>query len=79
MPRFTKSELLRLQKKYKTDAEIGRNFNITRQYIHFLRKLYAIPPIPGARTVFPPPRITRDEFVRLQKKYHSDKAIAEKV
>lgn len=79
MPRFSKEELIQLQKKYKTDAAIGKRFDITRQYIHFMRKLYDIPPIPGARTVFPPPRITKNEFIRLQKRLGSDKAIAKKV
>ncbi len=79
MPRFSKSELLNLQKKFKTDAEIGKKFGITRQAVHIIRKFYGIPPIPGARTVFPPPRITRDELIKLQKKFITDKAIGEKI
>ena len=50
MPRFSKSELIKLQKKLKTDAEIGKKFGITRQAVHTMRKFYGILPIPGART-----------------------------
>ena len=38
MPRITKSQLIKLQKKFKTDAAIGEQFGITRQAIHQLRK-----------------------------------------
>ncbi len=79
MPRFSKKELLKLQKKFKTDAAIGKNFGITRQYVQILRKRYDIPPIPGARTVFPPPRFTEKELLRLQKKFKTDRAIGKKL
>ncbi|HEX7510535.1 MAG TPA: hypothetical protein VF335_04495 [Chitinivibrionales bacterium] len=42
MARITKSELIRLQKKFKTDARIGEEFDITRQAVHQLRKKYGI-------------------------------------
>lgn len=43
MARITKAELIKLQKKYKTDAAIGAQFGITRQAVHQLRKKYGIP------------------------------------
>jgi DNA invertase Pin-like site-specific DNA recombinase len=42
MARISKSELIRLQKKLKTDAKIGEVFGITRQAVHQLRKKYGI-------------------------------------
>ncbi len=42
MARITKAQLIKLQKKLKTDAKIGEQFGITRQAVHQLRKKYAI-------------------------------------
>lgn len=42
MAKITKSELIKLQKKYGTDAAIGAQFGITRQAVHQLRKKYGI-------------------------------------
>jgi hypothetical protein len=42
MATISKAELIRLQKKFKTDARIGEEFGITRQAIHQLRKKYGI-------------------------------------
>lgn len=42
MARITKAQLVRLQKKFKTDAKIGDQFGITRQAVHQLRKKYGI-------------------------------------
>jgi DNA invertase Pin-like site-specific DNA recombinase len=42
MPRISKSELIKLQKKLKTDAAIGEKFGITRQAVHQLRKKLGI-------------------------------------
>jgi DNA invertase Pin-like site-specific DNA recombinase len=42
MARISKSDLIKLQKKLKTDAAIGEEFGITRQAVHQLRKKYAI-------------------------------------
>jgi hypothetical protein len=42
MAAISKAELIRLQKKLKTDARIGEEFGITRQAIHQLRKKYGI-------------------------------------
>jgi Mor family transcriptional regulator len=42
MPRISKTELIRLQKKLGTDEAIGKKFKITRQAIHQLRKKYGI-------------------------------------
>ncbi len=78
MPRFSQSELIKLQKKFKTDAAIGKEFNITRQAVHSMRKVYGISPIPGARTVFKPPRLAKDELIRLQKTLVTDGAIGER-
>ncbi len=79
MPRFSESELIKLQKKFKTDSEIGKTCGITRQAIHIMRKFYGIPPIPGARTVFPPPRISKPDLITLQKLLIADGAIGRKL
>lgn len=42
MARISKTQLIKLQKKFKTDAAIGEQFGITRQAIHQLRKKYGI-------------------------------------
>jgi DNA invertase Pin-like site-specific DNA recombinase len=42
MAKISKSELIRLQKKLKTDAAIGEEYSITRQAVHQLRKKYGI-------------------------------------
>jgi hypothetical protein len=42
MPRVTKAEFIRLQKKLKTDAAIGEEFGITRQAVHHIRRKYGI-------------------------------------
>lgn len=40
--RISKSQLQKLQKKYKTDEAIGELFGISRQAVHYLRKKYGI-------------------------------------
>jgi DNA invertase Pin-like site-specific DNA recombinase len=42
MARISKAQLIKLQKKMKTDAAIGEQFGITRQAVHQLRKKYGI-------------------------------------
>jgi DNA invertase Pin-like site-specific DNA recombinase len=42
MPRLTREQLIKLQKRYKTDNAIGAIFGITRQAIHQLRNRYGI-------------------------------------
>lgn len=42
MAKITKSQLIKLQKKLKTDAAIGEQYGITRQAVHQLRKKYGI-------------------------------------
>lgn len=42
MARISKGQLIKLQKKFKTDASIGDQFGITRQAVHQLRKKYGI-------------------------------------
>ncbi|MDG5815496.1 helix-turn-helix domain-containing protein [Chitinispirillales bacterium ANBcel5] len=72
MPRVTKTELLRLQKKFKTDARIGDEFGITRQAIHQLRKKYGIP----SRTSGNPER--NQQILTMRDKGASVEAIARK-
>ena len=45
MARISKQELLKLQKKLKSDAKIGAKFGITRQAVHQLRNKYGIPAV----------------------------------
>ncbi|NLW31312.1 MAG: hypothetical protein GXY77_07645, partial [Fibrobacter sp.] len=40
--RISKSQLQKLQKKYRTDESIGQLFGISRQAVHYLRKKYGI-------------------------------------
>ena len=42
MARISKEQLIKLQKKLRTDAKIGEQFGITRQAVHQLRKKYGI-------------------------------------
>jgi len=44
MARVSKQEILVLQKKFSTDAGIGKQFGISRQAIHQLRIKYGIKP-----------------------------------
>jgi hypothetical protein len=43
MPRFSKTELIKLQKSLKTDKAIGEKYGLTRQAIHQFRKQYGVP------------------------------------
>jgi DNA-directed RNA polymerase specialized sigma subunit len=45
MARISKSQLLKLQKKYKTDESIGKLFGISRQAVHQLRTKYELTPV----------------------------------
>lgn len=42
MARISRAQLIKLQRKYCTDARIGKLFRITRQAVHQLRKKYKI-------------------------------------
>lgn len=42
MARISKAQLIKLQKKFKTDAAIGEQFGITRQAVHQLRKKHGL-------------------------------------
>jgi DNA invertase Pin-like site-specific DNA recombinase len=72
MARISKAELIRLQKKFKTDARIGEEFGITRQAVHQLRKKYEI----ESRTAGNPER--NKEMVEMRDAGHSVEAIAKK-
>jgi len=45
MPRISYNQLLKLQKKYKTDQSIACLYGVSQQYIHKLRKKYGILPV----------------------------------
>jgi DNA invertase Pin-like site-specific DNA recombinase len=72
MARISKQELIRLQKKFKTDARIGEEFGITRQAVHQLRKKYEI----ESRTAGNPER--NKEMVAMRDSGSSVEAIAKK-
>lgn len=72
MARISKAELIRLQKKFKTDARIGEEFGITRQAVHQLRKKYQI----ESRTAGNPER--NQEMVNLRNSGQSVESIAKK-
>jgi hypothetical protein len=61
MARISKGQLEKLQKKYKTDAAIGKLFGISRQAVHQLRSGYRIDPIPNKH---------RDRDAEIIKSYH---------
>jgi len=61
MARIGKNQLLKLQKKYTTDAAIGRLYGISRQAVHQLRIKYGIAPVPDKH------RERNAEIVRLYK------------
>jgi len=42
MPKISKSQLLKLQKKYPTDEAIGKLYGISRQAVHQLRIKYGV-------------------------------------
>jgi len=45
MARIGKNQLIKLQKRYKTDGAIAGLYGMTRQAVHRLRKKYGIPPV----------------------------------
>ena len=47
MARISKNQLVKLQKKYKTDESIGDLFGISRQAVHQLRIKYELTPVDG--------------------------------
>jgi len=42
MAKISKNQMVKLQKKYKTDAAIGKLFGVSRQAVHQLRQKYGI-------------------------------------
>jgi predicted DNA-binding protein YlxM (UPF0122 family) len=62
MARISKSQLIKLQKRYKTDDSIAALFGITRQAVHQLRKRYEVAPVTGKN----------DERDRLIARYYRD-------
>ncbi|MDR0307288.1 MAG: hypothetical protein LBI42_10690 [Chitinispirillales bacterium] len=72
MAKISKQELIRLQKKFGTDARIGEEFGITRQAIHQLRKKYGI----ESRTASNPER--NREIVEMRDAGKSIAVIAKK-
>ena len=46
MARIGKNQLIKLQKKYKTDEAIAKLYGITRQAVHRIRNKYGIMGIP---------------------------------
>jgi len=45
MARIGKNQLIKLQKKYKTDEAIAGLYSITRQAVHRIRNKYGISPV----------------------------------
>lgn len=70
MAKISKQELIKLQKKLKTDAKIGEKFGITRQAVHQLRNKYGI----ESRTTENPAR--NKKIIALRKSGKSVEAIA---
>lgn len=72
MSRISKSQLIKLQKKYQTDEAIGELFSITRQAVHQLRLRYGLEPVPDKNA-------DRDgEIVKLYKEGIAGTKIAER-
>ena len=72
MARISKNDLIKLQKKFMTDARIGEEFGITRQAVHQLRKKYGI----DSRTAGNPER--NKEMVELRDTGKSVETISKK-
>ena len=72
MSRISKTQLIKLQKKYTTDAKIGDLYGITRQAIHQLRKKYGV----DSSIIDNPKR--NAEIVKLYKSGKSGTALAKK-
>ena len=72
MARTSKRDLVRLQKRFHTDALIGNEFGITRQAVHQLRKKYGI----ASRTAVNPAR--NKEMAGLRASGRSVDAISKK-
>ena len=45
MARIGRNQLIKLQKRYKTDDAIGQLYGISRQAVHQLRKKYGVVPV----------------------------------
>jgi hypothetical protein len=72
MARISKGQLEKLQKKYKTDAAIGKLFGISRQAVHQLRSNYGIDPVADKH------RSRDEEIIRQYKAGMSGTKIAKK-
>lgn len=72
MAKISKSQLIKLQKKFVTDAAIGEQFGITRQAVHQLRKKYEI----DSSLVDNPVR--NAEIIRLYSEGQSGTSLAKK-
>ena len=72
MPRLSKAELIKLQKKLTTDDAIGKKFGVTRQAIFQIRKQYGI----ASNYVKHPERNAK--IVALYKKGTAGTALAKK-
>ncbi len=72
MARISKPQLIKLQKKLKTDAKIGAQFGISRQAVHQLRKKY------GIESVIAKNAERNEKIVKAYKTGASGTAIAKK-
>lgn len=59
MARISKNQLIKLQRKYRTDDSIGELFGISRQAVHQLRRAYDLNPVPNRN------HERDDEMIRL--------------
>ncbi|MFP4418699.1 MAG: helix-turn-helix domain-containing protein [Chitinispirillaceae bacterium] len=50
MARISKNQLIKLQKKYRTDQAIANLYGLTRQEVHRMRKMYDIAPVANRQT-----------------------------
>ena len=72
MARISKTQLIKLQQKLKTDAKIGEQFDISRQAVHQLRKKY------GIESVIAKNAERNEKIVKAYKTGTSGTAIAKK-
>jgi Mor family transcriptional regulator len=72
MARISKNQLIKLQKKYRTDSAIADLYKISRQAVHQLRRKYGIGPVEGRN-------FDRNaEIIRLREKGMTMEALARK-
>jgi DNA-binding XRE family transcriptional regulator len=74
---LTKEELLRLKQEDKTDKQIAQLYNLSPDYVVYLKERFHLPKEkPGRKRKI---KVTRDELVAMQSELKVDRLIAKKL